>query len=89
MKEYSITNYGGNRPESKVMVSEETFNKVESLDRMIQAMRKVSPEIAKSLEDNYRNGVTEYTIDDAIKFVELMDLGFICDMVSAIKKGRS
>lgn len=90
MKEYSITNYGGCRPESKVMVSKETFNKVERLERMIEVMgQSVSPEIAKSLHDNYRNGVTEYTIDDAIKFVELMNTGFLFDMVSLIKKGQS
>ena len=71
------------------MVSEETFNKVKRLERLILAMGQSFPEIALSLNDNYRCGVTEYTIDDAIKFVELMKLGFIVDMEKLIKKGQS
>lgn len=89
MKEYYVTNYGDNRPETRVKVSEETFKKFERLDGIIEKMHHLNPLVAKSLRDNYRNGVTEYTLDDAIKFVELMKLGFIFDMVSLIKKGRS
>lgn len=56
---------------------------------MIEKMYHLNPLVAKSLKDNYRNGVTEYTLDDAIKFVELMKLGFILDMDGPTEKGQS
>ena len=89
MKEYYVTNHGDCHPEARVKVSEETFKKFERLDGIIEKMYHLNPLVAKSLKDHYRNGVTEYTIDDAIKFVELMKLGFVFDMVGSTEKGQS
>ena len=71
-------------PSADVLVSEEFYIKVQQMEKLLEAFERVSPALSASLRDHYRNGVSDFDVDERLAFLSSFKLGLITDILKGM-----
>ncbi len=83
-KALTINNHGGYIPDADVLVSEEFYNKVQQMEALLEVFERMSPALSASLRDHYRNGVSDFDVDERLAFLSSFKLGLVTDILKGM-----
>lgn len=83
-KALTINNHGAATPDANVVVSEEFYNKVQQMEKFLDMFERVSPALSASLRDHYRNGVSDFDVDERLAFLSSFKLGLVSDILEGM-----
>ena len=84
-KAFTINNHGAVCcPDANVVVSEEFYNKVQQMEKFLDMFERVSPALSASLRDHYRNGVSDFDVDERLAFLSSFKLGLVSDILEGM-----
>jgi len=84
-KALTVNNHGSVCcPDAEVVVSEEFYNKVQQMEKLLKMFESVSPALSASLRDHYRNGVSDFDVDERLAFLSSFKIGLITDILKGM-----
>ena len=83
-KALTINNHGAAMPSADVIVSEEFYNKVQQMEALLKMFESVSPALSASLRKHYRDGVSDFNVDERLAFLSTFKIGLVSDILEGM-----
>ena len=85
-KTFTINNHGAMTADADVIVSEEFYNKVEQMEKLLKMFQAISPALSASLRKHYRNGISDFNVDKRLAFLLSFKIGLASDILDGMSK---